>query len=199
MGVWPGKERGGEVGSQRARVSHVQHPAGPELGRETDPEQLREANIGVFRGGASGPPAEREPAEHTGESVLRREQKQKEATPFVLGEALPVVPAKLVKRILRGEYIDMAELLRDNMEAERRRAAVESETGQGQVGQRIGRREIPDIMSWVQCFSAYAAVLVSKYPEKAKELLAYQTLMVGKHRRCGGRGWLRHSGSRWHQ
>ncbi len=37
--------------------------------------------------------------------------------PFVLSEALPVVPSKLVRRILRAEYVDMAELLKDNMEA----------------------------------------------------------------------------------
>lgn len=34
---------------------------------------------------------------------------------FVLGEALPVVPAKLVRHILKAEYVDMAELLKDNM------------------------------------------------------------------------------------
>ena len=38
------------------------------------------------------------------------------ATSFILGESLPVVPAKLVKRIIRGDYLDMAEMLSDNME-----------------------------------------------------------------------------------
>ena len=44
-----------------------------------------------------------------------------ESTPFILGESLPVVPAKLVKKILRGDFVDMADLLEDNLEAERRR------------------------------------------------------------------------------
>ena len=35
---------------------------------------------------------------------------------FILSEALPVVPAKLVTKIRSGEYIDMAELLKDNIE-----------------------------------------------------------------------------------
>jgi len=48
-------------------------------------------------------------------------------TPFILSEALPVVPPKLVKRIVRGDYIDMAEMLSDNMELERRRVLAESE------------------------------------------------------------------------
>ena len=47
-----------------------------------------------------------------------------EATPpFILEEALPVLPVKLVKRIQKGEYIDMVELLKDNIEA--RLASVE--------------------------------------------------------------------------
>ena len=45
--------------------------------------------------------------------------------PFLLGEALPVVPEKLVKRILKPVFVDMAELLKDNMEVERRRSLLE--------------------------------------------------------------------------
>ena len=50
----------------------------------------------------------------------RKEDKQVEIS-FVLSEALPAVPAKLVRRILRAEYVHMAELLRDNIEVEQRR------------------------------------------------------------------------------
>lgn len=107
--------------------------------------------------------------------------------PFKLSDALPVVPSKLVKRIVRGEYIDMAEMLSDNMELERRRALAESEGGA--IVKQSGRREIPDVLSWLHCFSLYAAVLCSKHPSKAKELWAYQALMISETRRCGGRGW----------
>ena len=111
----------------------------------------------------------------------------RESAPFVLGESLPAVPARLVKKILRGDFVDMAELLRDNMEAERRRAGHDGETSQGS---RPARREIPDILSWLHCFSLYAAIVGSRYPGKMKDLLAYQALMISEHRRCGGRGWL---------
>ncbi len=106
--------------------------------------------------------------------------------PFVLGESLPVVPAMLVKRILKGEYIDMAELLRDNVEAERRRVSG----NEGSQVPRSGRRELPDFESWLQCFSSYAALVCQMYPQKARELWAYQAMMVSEHRKCGGRGWL---------
>lgn len=109
---------------------------------------------------------------------------------FVLSESLPVVPAKLVRRILRAEYIDMAELLKDNMEAERRRMQADSGGAQTQFAGRQARRAIPDILSWLQCFGLYAAVVTSHYPEKSRELLAYQTMLIAESRRCGGRGWL---------
>ncbi len=77
--------------------------------------------------------------------------------------------------------MDMAELLRDNVEAERRKGTGEGESSQPR------RREIPDILSWVQCFAAYAAIVGTQYPGKWKELLAYQALIVSEYRRCGGR------------
>ena len=44
--------------------------------------------------------------------------------------------------------------------------------------------------SWLQCFTLYMAVVVSKHPEKTKELLAYQAMIIGEARRCVGRGCL---------
>ena len=102
-------------------------------------------------------------------------------SPFILSEALLVVSAKLVCRILRGEYINMAALLKDNIEAERRRLSVEG-------GSHFNRREVPEILSWLQCFNLYMVVVVSVHPEKTRELLAYQALIVSEARR-GGRGW----------
>ena len=108
--------------------------------------------------------------------------------PFIVSEALPVVPIKLVKRIQKGEFVDMAELLKDNMEMERRRSLVER-GAMSAFQPRLSRREIPNVLSWIHCFSLYAAVLCTKYPEKFRELLAYQALIVGEAQR-GGRGWI---------
>lgn len=47
-----------------------------------------------------------------GEYRARKEEPARE-TMFVLSEALPVVPAKLIHHILQAEYIDMSELLRN--------------------------------------------------------------------------------------
>ena len=82
----------------------------------------------------------------------------------------------------------MAELLRDNMEAERRRTYSQSmEMSRG--GGCSAKREIPDLLSWIQCFGMYAAVVASKSPDRIPQLLAYQTMIVREARRCGGKGW----------
>ncbi len=50
------------------------------------------------------------------------------APPFVLSEGLAPIPAKLVAKIQWGEFVDMEELLRDNLEAIRRGALPEQLT-----------------------------------------------------------------------
>ena len=108
-------------------------------------------------------------------------------SPFLLSECLPPVPAKLVAKIVKGDYVDMAELLRDNIEAERRRATDSSAAGLSTS--QVHRREVPDFLSWLQCFGVYVGIVATHKPEKLRQLMAYQTLMIREARRCGGDGW----------
>ena len=106
--------------------------------------------------------------------------------PFIISEALPVIPAKLVKKVERGEFVDMADFLKDNIEAERRR--LTGGMNESPLA-RSSRREVPDLLSWLQSYSMFAAVVSNKYPNKTRELWAYQAIMLAESRRCGGRGW----------
>ena len=51
------------------------------------------------------------------------------------------------------------------------------------------RREVPDILSWIQCIGTYACIVAAVQPEKTQQLLAYQTMVVREARRCGSAGW----------
>ena len=87
----------------------------------------------------------------------------KSVAPFILGESLPPIPTKLVAKIQKGNFMDMAELLRDNKEADKRRTrdgSASSSAGQ----QAQNRREVPDILSWIQCFGVYACIMGSGAP-----------------------------------
>ena len=109
-----------------------------------------------------------------------------EGSPFVLGDGLPTVPAKLVKKILKGDYVDMAELLQDNIEAARRQG---NQPAPSTRGTKHPRREVPDILSWLQCFGAYASSITHKQPGRVRMLWAYQTTIVRETLCCGGQGW----------
>ena len=162
--------------------------AGVRLGGVEGPEAVRELGL---------PALEMEPrstalevsAGEAGVATARKSEVNPDSLPFVLSETLLVVPAKLVRKILSGEFVDMAELLKDNMEAKRRWHSSVTETMQGHMGQPSVRREVPDLLSRLQCFSLYAKVVCSKHPEKTRELWVYQALMISEFRRCGGRGW----------
>ncbi len=164
-----------------------------ELGSGPTPEEVASLGLPVFpsdEGGERSTPA-REAVKQAvelaaGKKAQGQYRNSDEGSPFILGEALPVVPGKLVLKIQRGEYVDMAELLKDNVEAERRRLAA----GESGKMSRSSRREVPDMESWLQCFSSYAAVVCAKYPQKAQDLWAYQAFIIAEHRKCGGRGWL---------
>ena len=137
---------------------------------------------------SSRPPVRLEPWSSGGQQPVMQQPDDttsSETTPFILGEGLPTVPARLVRKIEKGEYVDMAELLRDNTEAERRR--VDRELAPSET--RRPRREVPDLLSWNQCFSSYAGIVARQQPGKTRELFAYMAMVVRKARRCGSGGW----------
>ena len=51
--------------------------------------------------------------------------------PFMLSDTIPTVPAKMVAKIQKGEYVDNAELLWHNIELERRQASEQFPTCTG--------------------------------------------------------------------
>ena len=115
---------------------------GEDLGRDTETSLVKQLHLQAFR----------EHLEKRGQEVSKTRTatsqqvklKDCEATfPFILEEALPVVPAKLVKHIQKGEYFDTAELLQDNIEAECRRLAS-IEEGESSRGL---HKEVPNLWS----------------------------------------------------
>ena len=179
--------------------------AGRAFGVSPTVEELVELHLPVFGGGTppaggSDPPAGLEP--RVGADTPAASQvptgtattptppggsaaEESVSTPFILGEGLPTVPAKLVRKIEKGEFLDMAELLRDNMEADRCHDGRELPPGES----RRTRREVPDLLSWAQCFSTYAGVVTRQNPGRSREIFAYLTTVVRTARRCGGGGW----------
>ena len=161
------------------------------LGRNARPESCRGLHLPTFDKeqdiAAAKTSAPDEDTSTTALGVSTSElPKEGASLPFILGEGLPPVAAKLVVKIQRGDFVDMAELMRDNMEAERR-AEQDGAIG-SPFNKQSRRREVPDLLSWIQCFGTYISVVVAKSPAKVKQLLAYQTMIVREAHRCGGKG-----------
>ena len=112
---------------------------------DPDPAAVSDLSLPTFTGEAAEG-REMAPVVHPEVSGKKAESGE-EFAPFVMSESLPVVPSKLVKRIVKGDYVDMAKLLKDNLELERRRCLSEGEAGQGLLLQRSTRREISDLLS----------------------------------------------------
>lgn len=80
-----------------------------------------------------------------------RGKESNEMRPFIASDALPVHGArKISEEGPETRYLNMSELLRDNVKVERRRQA----SGEGSQGQRPSQQEIPDFTSWLHCLAS---------------------------------------------
>ncbi len=118
------------------------------------------------------------------------------AQKFSMGVTLPTVPARLVKRILSGEFVDMGELYQDALRAEFRRS---SEGDEQKASKPRTFRSVADRDVWVASFAQYAGVICRTHPEKAVALWVYRAVMMSCQNRTMSGWWkgydvsLRHS------
>jgi len=111
--------------------------------------------------------------------------------PFVVGPGFSPVPAKLVSQIVAGKFVELHELLPANI------VMTEPEPQLLFDGCLVltsspkkPKRRIEDISTWLEAFSIYCLVLVSHFPNRWKDLLQYQLLILRTHRQFAGRVWL---------
>ena len=86
---------------------------------------------------------------------------------------------KVVKCILDLEFVEMSEVKVDDIAAQAPGRPPPS-----------ARLPITNISQWIERYSLMAAVLCSKFPDKAGELFAYQAIIVGAERNYEGKRWV---------
>ena len=95
------------------------------------------------------------------------------------GEGLPALPKKWVERIQAGDYIDFAELPPAKGKVKGTPSSLEGQILVVQAADLMeSRKMIPDLATWVQCFSVYMAVVTAKEPARIRNLLAYQAVIA---------------------
>ena len=107
----------------------------------------------------------------------------------ILSPALQPIPGRLVRRIISGDFVEMRDLLTDNIALHDQLEAVQGPLNltpiPGALRPRL--REVPNLTSWVFCFLGYIAVRTSD--PITRDMLAYCRLMIREGLRHGGNGW----------
>ena len=101
-----------------------------------------------------------------------------------IGEALPPVPEKLVNRIYRWQFIDMAELLPEAFVS----ARAPSQMGPSAVVYQ--KWPATNVLIWVQCFGVYVGILAKQFPDAVPELMSYMISIIKASKNYEGLAWV---------
>ena len=113
---------------------------------------------------------------------------------------LPPLPEKLRSRILKREYVDFNELLSDNMYPHPAYASSQSNftlainpqdsTSLTFVPSHRRKRRIDGLSSWLEAWNVFLRTLLSRFPQLAPDLLAYQDQICKFSRKFKASAWL---------
>ena len=98
-----------------------------------------------------------------------------------IGEGLPPVPAKLVARIVRHEFVEMHELLPEFWH--------DQKDGGKTTDKAKSKKRALDLTVWLQCFAVYVGVLGPRFPAEVPELMAYMISIVRASQEYEGAAW----------
>ena len=103
----------------------------------------------------------------------------KEEEPMLLSILFSPIPGKLVSKIWAGAFIDMKDMLADNMALLRQleNFSADKSTSKAKL------REIKTLTTWLYCFTGYMAVQTSD--PHTRELLTYTHLIIREALRAG--------------
>ena len=94
----------------------------------------------------------------------------------------PPVPKEIVKQIREGKYVNFQELLPENLDKENVKNRFVDET-----------ERVDEVTKWTDCMAAYIAVFTCDYPNRIRDLLAYQGIITRLYRECQDkRAWQRY-------
>ena len=141
------------------------------IGRLPDKTQLR--HVQEFRLNQIPADSNRPPPINNPSALMN-----KPTAPMLLSFGLPPVPARLMKRIQDGLFIEMPDLLPEKL------ISAECNVGDNAAGQKQKHQEMITILKWVQCFGLYTAIVSHAKLERTADLLGYQHLIINASQHC---------------
>ena len=100
------------------------------------------------------------------------------------------IPARMVQQIRTGRFVEMRDLLYDNIAVRNHFEDLHGAMGMQliPVSARPRVREVTSLPTWVCCFLTYLAVGTSD--QSTRDKLTYATLLIREALKHGGQGWL---------
>ena len=121
--------------------------------------------------------------------VATTSQQPASASALVLSPAAEPFPRKLVDKVNSGQYIEMRELLADNIALLHQLEAIHGYSPLHFVGAARPRlRDVSSLTTWCYCFLGYMAIRTND--PSTRDQLAYARLIIREALRHGGVGWL---------
>ena len=103
---------------------------------------------------------------------------------ILISNGLPPIPARLVKRVKDGLFVEMAELLPSYLDT------ADLNTDDQHTRSRKRPPVLSDIMDWAQYFGMYIAIVSRHKPMHVADLLGYQRIIIGASLDCREGKWL---------
>ena len=109
---------------------------------------------------------------------------------FVVGPGYAPVPYKLVSKITAGHFVDLADLLPDNIRAQEIEPQAFLEGKLVVSGSKKRVIEIADIVTWIEAFTIFSMILCHTFLSRWKDLNQYKLLIIQTARRFFDKSWL---------
>ena len=110
--------------------------------------------------------------------------------PFVVGPGYSPIPDKLVMKIRSCQFVDLADLLAENLKAQEAepQTYLDGKLLVSSTKKRV--QEITEIMTWVVAFTVYAWIFCSAFPSRWDDMTQYKLLILKTARQFSGKSWL---------
>ena len=96
----------------------------------------------------------------------------------MVGPGYAPVPYKLVSKITAGLFVDLADLLPDNIRAQEIEPQAFLEGKPVVSGSKKRVIEIADIVTWIEAFTIFSMILCHTFPSRWKDLNQYKLLII---------------------
>ena len=138
------------------------------------------ANLPVVVGGSCGDATETESSTFPNLSKA-----------FLVGPGYAPVPYKLVSKITAGHFVDLADLLPDNIRAQEIEPQAFLEGKLVVSGPKKPVIEIADIVTWIEAFTIFSMILSHTFPSPCKSWLHYDIAFRKEAAASGSTDWFR--------